>query len=483
MRRRLSQFFTLLIFFLPGACEYNDRHRGFSQLEQIRAEGVLRVLTRLDPTTYYESSEGFTGLEYDLAMLFAKHLKVRAEFIIPESFDEILSAIAENKADIAAAGLTVTEQRKSLMRFAPAYQTITEQIVYKSDRRRPKKISDLSRGILEIVKGSTHHESLQLLQQNNPKLEWNLNQELGSDGLLYLVNEGLIDYTVADSHQASIIKGFYPELNIAFDISQPRQLAWALPISEDDSLYQEVVLFFDQIKKNNILNELLEKHYGHANNLNYVGNCTFRKHIKERLPKYQQLFQKAADKHQLDWRLLAAIGYQESHWNKKAVSPTGVKGLMMLTKATAKQLKISNRIDPAQSIKGGALYFKQRLKKIPARIPEPDRTWMALASYNVGFGHLEDARVLTQKRGGNPDKWMDVKKNLPLLSVKRWYKQTKHGYARGKEPVRYVENIRSYYDLLSWLTNDDQIEKKVMAATPQSLAKPAISINVNNSAL
>lgn len=135
----------------------------------------------------------------------------------------------------------------------------------------------------------------------------------------------------------------------------------------------------------------------------------------------------------------------------------------MLTKSTAKQLGVTDRTDPVQSITGGALYFKQRLKQIPDQIQEPDRTWFALASYNVGFGHLEDARILTQKSNANPNKWLDVKKSLPLLSKKKWYEQTRYGYARGGEPVRYVENIRSYYDLLFWLTEENQIEKDVMS--------------------
>lgn len=146
----------------------------------------------------------------------------------------------------------------------------------------------------------------------------------------------------------------------------------------------------------------------------------------------------------------------------------------MLTQGTAKQLGIKDRTDPVQSITGGALYFKQRLKKIPSRIQEPDRTWFALASYNVGFGHLEDARKITENRKGNPDKWLDVKESLPLLSKKKWYKHARYGYARGQEPVNYVENIRSYYDLLVWLTAENLIEKDVMSLPPK---KPEILEN------
>ena len=463
----LAFLIGLIVITLPACDSYNPSHYGFSKLEQIKAEGSLKVLTRHSATTYYDSPEGPAGLEYELINLFAKHLKVKVNFIVPNTFNQLLQQISESKADIAAAGLTVTQQRKKSMRFAPSYQSITEQVVYRSGRKKPKTVADLNKGILEIIAGSSYIESLSKLQSKHPSLHWNINKQLNTASLLYLVNEGLIDYTIADSHQASAIQRFYPKLNIAFDITKPRQLAWAFPLSKDDSLFQEASKFFEKIKQDKTLDHLIEKYYGNAGNLSYVGNCTFRLHIESRLPEYEALFKKEAITHNIDWRLLAAIGYQESHWNPDVTSPTGVKGLMMLTQGTANQLGIKDRTDPTQSISGGALYFKQRLKIIPDRILEPDRTWFALASYNVGFGHLEDARVLTQQRGGNPDKWLDVKTSLPLLSINKWYKQTKHGYARGNEPVRYVENIRSYYDLLTWLTEENQIEKKLMSLKPE----------------
>ncbi|MFI3189029.1 lytic transglycosylase F [Crenothrix sp. D3] len=434
-----------------------------TKLEQIKRAGVLHVLTRTDPTTYYQSAEGDAGLEYDLITLFAQHLGVKVKIEVPNTFEEILSKIAKGKADIAAAGLTITEARQQTMRFAPAYYEITEQLIYRSGTRRPIDIDSLSNGIVEVTKGTSHVESLSQLKQTNQQLNWAENEQLDTAGLLYLVNEGLIDYTVADSNQATLIRRFYPKLNIAFDISAARQLAWALSPSEDTSLYDEVVVFFNRIKADKTLDQLLEKHYGHANSLSYVDNCQFRQHQKTRLPTYQYNFNLAALLYDIDWRLLAAIGYQESHWLANAESSYGVQGIMMLTKDTADFLNIKDRTDPAQSIDGGARYFKQRLNIISDKIPQPDRTWFALASYNVGMGHLEDARRLTEQQGGNPDKWVDVKQRLPLLTEEKWHQQTKHGYARGDEPVRYVENIRSYYDLLVWLTEENQIQNDAMA--------------------
>jgi membrane-bound lytic murein transglycosylase F len=433
-----------------------------NQLDKIKAAGVLKVLTRVDPTTYYKNSDVYTGLEHDLVQLFAKQLGVEVEFIIPATFGDILTDIATAKADIAAAGITVTAQRTKTMRFSPGYYQATEQVIYRSGNPRPKNANNLAEGIIEVTAGTSYVDTLKAYQEKIPKLSWTVNNELDTNGLMYLVNEGLIDYTIADSNQVLLIRRFYPELNIAFDLTKPRQLAWALTPSTDNSLFDEVNRFFERIKKDKTLAQLIEKHYGHADTLNYVDNCTFRQHRKSRLPLYQKYFAAAAKQYKIDWRLLAAIGYQESHWQDNAISPTGVEGIMMLTNDTAELLKIKNRKDPVQSIEGGARYFQQRIKLLDETIHEPDRTWLALASYNVGIGHIYDARLLTKQQGGNPNKWLDVKQRLPLLADEKWHSKTKYGFARGNEPVQYVENIRGYYDLLVWLTEENQIKKQVM---------------------
>jgi membrane-bound lytic murein transglycosylase F len=265
---------------------------------------------------------------------------------------------------------------------------------------------------------------------------------------MQLVAEEIIDYTIADSNEIALNKPFYLKLRVAFDVSEPQQLAWMFPKSDDDSLYRKAVKFFKKIEENGELTRMIERAYGHVDNLNYVGTVVFRRHIAQRLPAFEPMFRKYARKYDQDWRMLVAIGYQESLLNPDAVSPTGVRGLMMLTRKTAGDMGIKNRLDPESSIKGGAKYFDITRKLIPAEVSEPDRTWFALAAYNVGFYHLEDARIITEKRGLDPNKWLDVKTSLPLLAQRKWYKDTKYGYARGWEPVRYVENIRSYYDIL-----------------------------------
>jgi len=434
-----------------------------SMLDQVLEQNELIVITRNGPTTYYEGPAGPTGFEYELAKRFSEYLGVDLRIVVPPNFSDILRLTALGDVHLAAAGLTPTDKRREKVRFGPVYQEITQQLVYLGGTTRPASLADLD-GTLEVVAGSNHEEKLRELRSEYPQLRWRSNKEDDTEQLLGMISSELIEYTIADSNELSVNRHFYPEVKPAFDIGPPEQLAWAFPLSKDNSLYDAAVTFFNKIRANGTLEQLIDRYYGHIEIFDYVGTRRYQEHIEERLPLYQDIFKEAASSIGMDWRLLAAIGYQESHWDPDAVSPTGVRGLMMLTHAAAKDVGIDDRRDPEQSIQGGAGYLAQMLQRIPERVPEPDRTWLALAAYNVGLGHLEDARILTQKNKGDADRWLDVKKNLPLLSKKKWFQQTRYGYARGKEPVRYVENIRTYYDILVWMT-----EQKAPAAQPSPL--------------
>jgi membrane-bound lytic murein transglycosylase F len=432
-------------------------------LEQIREGGEIRVLTRNAPTTYYMGPHGPTGPEYELIQAFAEHLGVKVNIIVEDNLQDILEKIAAGKAHIAAAGLTVTEERAKRVRFTPPYQTIKEQVVYHRGNKRPRNLDDLEQGMLEVVANSAHNERLELLQLEHPGLDWEENDQADSQELLELVAEDVLDYTVADSNEVALIRRFHPEVQVAFDLPKEQVLAWAMPRGRDDSLYRAASEFFEQMKKSGELKRLLARHYGHVRRYDYAGTPTYLRHVERRLPNYEQLFRQAALENKLDWRLLAAVGYQESHWNPLAVSPTGVRGMMMLTRVTAAQLGVKKRTDVAQSIEGGARYLRALYDKFEG-IPDMDRYWFTLAAYNVGYGHVRDAQELTRLRGDDPDKWTDVKKTLPLLRHRKWYRKTRHGYARGNEPVRYVENIRSYYDILRWYVDREGPRK-----TPESV--------------
>ena len=431
-------------------------------LQQVLDSGVLHVVTRNAATTYYTGPHGEEGLEYDLVKAFAIHLGVSLKVSTEDNLQDLLDKVQNNEVAFAAAGLTVTPEREKMFRFSNSYQSITQQLVYNRSIPRPKTMDDAVEGMMEVIANSSHVEQLTELKKKYPRLTWDENKEAGSAELLTLVAERVIDFTIADSNEVLLTRRFQPHLRVAFDISKPQKLAWAFPKNGDDSLYKEANRFLRVYKKSGQLALLLKRHYHHASNYNYAGTPTYLGHVRYRLPRYQEMFEAAGEANELDWQLLAAVAYQESHWNPRAVSPTGVRGIMMLTNITAKDLGVEDRTVPEQSIKGGAKYIRQLSQKFSDKLDEKDRLWFTLAAYNVGFGHVQDARIITKQRGKNPDRWVDVKQSLPLLRSKRWYKNTRFGYARGNEPVKYVENIRSYYDILHWhLAQENQQDKKV----------------------
>ena len=174
----------------------------------------------------------------------------------------------------------------------------------------------------------------------------------------------------------------------------------------------------------------------------------FHSHIETRLPHLRGPFELAGLDTGLNWKMLAALGYQESRWRPAAVSPRGAQGIMMLMPITAKKMGVVNVFSPDENIMGGARYLKYMKSRIPKRIRDPDRTWLAIAAYNIGIGHLEDGRVITQMRKKNPDRWADVRQNLTRLSDPAWHSRVKHGYANGRETVQFVERVTQFAAIL-----------------------------------
>jgi len=445
------------------------QHRATPLLEKVKQRGELVVATRRSPAAVFEGANGPDGFEYALAHLFAEALGVELRLVFPKTVEQLFVDIDRRRADMVSAGLTVTPQRQKRLAFSTPYLTVSEQVVYRAGQLRPRSLTDIAAGDLHVVASSSHEETLRRLRDSgHPRLTWRRHRSDSTSHLLSQVDRGKIRLTVADSNAVAMKRRFYRHIATAFDISESQPIAWAFRKSDDHSLRDAANRFLGSIQQDGTLQRLRARFFGHTGRLNFVDTREFWRNVRDRLPALRPYFEQAAAETGYDWRLLAAIGYQESLWNPKAKSPTGVRGLMMLTQNTAKMMGISDRLDPEQSIRGGARYLKRVMRKIPDRIKQPDRNWLALASYNVGFGHLEDARRITQGNGGDPDRWIDVKESLPLLSRKKWYQQTKHGYARGWEPVKYVANIRKYYDLLVWLEQRENNADDPFEAQPES---------------
>ena len=447
----ISGFFAALAILSILIISPGIDKRTLSTIEKIQQRGYIKVLTLNSATTYYQDIGGPNGFEYQLANWFAESLGVKAQFITIPTFADLYPELLFGSGDIVAAGLSEGESSFSRsVVYGPRYYEIANQVLYRKFRTdRPKQMLDLVGGSLKVISGTAHVKLLHQLKNQYPDLYWIEVDDIASEELIEQVDLGEADYILADSHEIALQRRYFPELRVAFELGEPRQLRWAYNYADDDSLTLAMADFFNEINEDGRLEQLIHRHYGHVERFNYSDIRTFSERIESILPRYEAMFKKEAQAVGIDWRLLASIGYQESLWIARAKSPTGVRGLMMLTLTTAKQVGVSNRLDPAQSIHGGAKYIVQVLKQVPARIQDPDRTWFALAAYNVGMGHVEDARIITQSRGGDPDRWIDVKENLPLLARKKWYSKTKYGYARGWEPVQYVENIKQYYEYLT----------------------------------
>lgn len=438
--------FTFLLACLLTACGSSN------SLESIRDSGKLTVISRNSPSTYYQDKNGPSGFDYALAELFAKRLGVELEMRTAYSLEEISQQLKRRDVDIAAAGLTVQGANRSGFDSTEPYMTSVSQVVYRTGTFRPRSLEQLADKRLVVTQSSPQLLMLDELHQE-AGIEFTLDtvDEFDIGALLTQVREQTVNFGVLSSNDFDLKKSLYPKLRVAFELGSAQEHAWWLPAdNKHTALKQEINAFFEELKNNGTLERLKENYFGHNEGIDQVDSQTFSRAVQKKLPKYIDLMKEVATEYQMDWRLLAAIAYQESHWNPLAKSPTGVRGMMMLTRPTAKELGVKNRLNAKQSLRGGVRYLNSLKRRLSQNIHDEDRLWFALAAYNVGLGHVRDARILTERQGGNPNRWVDVEKRLPLLRQKQYYKTLKFGYARGNEPVTYVNNIRHYYNILKW---------------------------------
>ena len=422
---------------------------GCEKRNQFQSLDTLFVLTRNAPTTYYiGANEEPRGFEYELIAAFADSAGVVPKFVMKNSIADILEAMDNGTAAIAAAGITRTDERQDRFQFSPPYLDVQQQVVYRRGGPSPDSVADLIGIDLTVIDESSYTEQLPSLQQEYHELTWEVTTELSTEELMEDVASGSLDVTIADANIVAINQRYYPELRVALPISETQQLAWVIN-KEIPGLANAISHWFESIKESGHLAALKERYYGPAVIFDYVDIRAFHRRIESRLPRYENYFRNAAKRYDFSWVLLAAQAYQESHWRRNARSPTGVRGMMMLTQITAKSVGVTNRLDPRQSIFGGARYLRRLLDRLPDDIPPRQKIRFALAAYNVGWGHLMDARTLAKRLNYDPNDWSSMAEVLPLLSHKEYYTTLKYGYARGTEPVRYVHRILNYRDILN----------------------------------
>lgn len=462
-------FFLPFSFFVFGwlshsAYEPANRIEEKSLLDTIKERSVLNVVLLNAPTTYYIGPDGPSGFEYDLLNAYAKSIDVDLNITAAHTVKEALEYVGKENIDIISASLTKTPHREELYNFGPSYFEVQEQVVcYRGmlgTAKFPRDVEDLEG--LEIVVGenTSYYETIESLINDGFDINVSVTSEYSTEELLEMVSNNQIDCTIADSNIYSNNLKYFPDIAMAFTISGREQLAWILP-QNSTKLEANMYSWLNSFVQSGKMTQLKDHYYSYVLFFDYYNTKMFYKRIESRLPKYESYFKSTSTKFGIPWTLLAAVSYQESHWNPKAKSFTGVRGMMMLTLHTAKLLGVTNRLDPQQSIIGGTRHLKQMIKNVPEGVKGEDRLKFALASYNIGPGHIQDAMTLAKKLGLNQNVWSDLKIVLPLLSQKKYYRSLKFGYARGSEPVKYVEAIYNYKSILDKLVDAKEKEEMI----------------------
>lgn len=447
---RLLKKYSVLVLVILCALTHAACNRALvlNDLEAIDAKGELVFITRNNFACFYESAYGYAGFEYELVKAFADHLGVRLRTVIMDDEVDMIEALLAGKADIVGAGLPFGQAAARLVALGPSYMEVNEQVVGRRGGPKITNAQELAEIPVWLTNTSAGLEQLKRLKAQYQGLSWQTLSEYSSEEMLNMVWNGSLPVTVVESNILKLNRRFYPELVVHFNLGERQQLRWAMN-PQSRHLQRAVVQWFSKVNTEERIVGLVNHYYSHLEDFDYVDIARYRKRISNRLPKYKSHFEEAAKECGLDWQLVAAQAYQESHWNPRAKSFTGVRGIMMLTQETAKAMGLKNRLAEKEAIYAGTRYLARLRRLVGDTVREPDRTLMALAAYNLGFGHLQDARDLARRLGKSPDTWRSLREVLPLLQQKKYYKNLEHGYARGKEAVQYVDRIRTYHRVLN----------------------------------
>lgn len=427
------------------------------QWQRIINKGYLNYGTRISLLAYFDDGASEIGVEYQLLQQFCEQNDLQLQVLVYPNNSEMFSALELGRIDVAGGHLTITEKRQQRFNFSRPFAHSSIKVVTWSKWKNIKSLADLKHAKGAIVADSSYQE---FIQQQDIQFE-----HLSDDNqknlfeLIGMVSKKQLDFTLADSEIIEIYDKFFPNLLFPLQLTEPTGIAFALNRTDSHRLKQRLDLMLEKTQVDGRLQQFREQIIQQIPKLKTTQTIAFLTYLYTRWSNLRTLFKQTAAQHDFNFLLLAAISYQESHWNSKAVSPTGVRGLMMLTQRTAKEVGISDRNDPQQSLIGGIRYFKKLYAKFPERISPQDRIAFALASYNMGYRHLEDARILTQRNHKDPDLWTAVEPFLRQLNQPKIGKTLKWGVADGETAANYVNNIFTYWQMLRWK------ERKTAAAT------------------
>ncbi|HKK90419.1 MAG TPA: membrane-bound lytic murein transglycosylase MltF [Desulfobacteraceae bacterium] len=417
-----------------------------STLEAIKEKGKIRMITDNNANAYYMYRGVPMGFEYDMAKAFAAFLHVDLEVLTP-GWNAMFSALENGRGDFIASGLTITDERENRVAFSSSYLRVQQKLIHHKLKFGAESLENLAGKTIHVRKKTSYQTRLEEIKNNGVDLTIQLHDNTPTEELIRMVANREIKYTVADSNIALLNRRYYPDITIGLPLEEEQSVGWAVK-KENTELLNQIDQFLSQAEGSGLLGKIYEKYYSAIDIFDYFDLKKFHQRIETRLPKYKATIVKESEKFDFDWRMVAAIVYQESHYDARAKSRTGVRGLMQVTRKTAQEMGIKDRLDPRQSIQAGVRYLHRMYQRFDDIENRHQRLRFAMASYNVGYGHVRDAQKLAEERGLDKNKWKSMETTLPLLTKRKFYKKTKHGYARGREPVQYIERIETYYDIL-----------------------------------
>jgi len=440
-------------------------------LEQIRQRGKLIAITGYSATTYFVYRGQPMGYDYELLMRLGDFLGLPVEIKIARDLSTMFRMLNAGEGDLLAYYLTVTQNRQKFVDFTESLFTTRQVLVQRKPKNwRQMKLHQIEKKLIRnpinlagktiyVLKASAHAQRLRHLEEEiggNIQLV-EVDGDTSSVDLIQMVAEGKIDYTVADEHVAVIFQAYYDNLDISTALSLPQRIAWAVR-KTSPQLREKINEWLSQMKRTTDFYVIYNKYYRNRRAFRERIRSDYYSLTGDKISPWDDLIKERAKILGWDWRLLAALIYQESQFNPRKRSWVGAVGLMQLMPRTARELGYQNLLDPKINIMAGTEYLKWLDDYWKSQgISDPgERIKFVLASYNVGLGHVEDARKLAIKYGKNPDKWDDnVEYYLLQKSKPEFYNDevVEYGYARGEEPVNYVkevlERFHQYQQLIS----------------------------------
>lgn len=431
-------------------------------LKDIKKEGTLKALTVYSGTSYFLYKGQPMGYEFELLRRFADYLEVELEIIVVKDMDELITKLNAGEGDLLAHGLTVTSSRKELVAFSD-YLYLTKQVLVQKKPDNWRTINWLK------LKNSLIHDPIDLLndtvsirkESSYKERILNLSEELGgeiyieelpghlqTEDIIKKVANGEIKYTIADKNIASINASYYPNIDIRVPVSFSQRVSWATRHNSPE-LLRATNFWLKDFKKEIDYNVIYNKYFKNRRDFKRRVKSDFYSLNNQEISPYDTLIQKHSEKINWDWRLVAALIYQESRFDPNNSSWANAQGLMQIMPKTAVELGVTDPANPQQSIKGGTTYLKQIWKKFENIKDSIQRTKFTLASYNCGLYHVKDAQKLANKRGLDAQMWDDNVEDVVLgLSLPKNYKDpvVKYGYVRGIEPYNYVNQIFNRYE-------------------------------------